>query len=77
MENLITGLVLIPGIGQGGYTILTAEELHEPAERIAERIMQYAGLVEQKKETDIAGFKNLVSGFTKEQKLALLAELMS
>lgn len=61
----------------GGYTILTAEELHEPAERIAQRILQYAGLVEQKKETDIVGFKNLVSGFTKEQKLALLAELMS
>src|SRR5690606_35304701 len=60
----------------GGYAILTAEELREPVERIAQRIMQYAGLVERKKETDIVGFKNLVSGFTKEQKLALLAELM-
>ena len=76
LNNSSAFLLRIMGVRAKGEHALTAEELHEPAERIAQRIMQYAGLVEQKKETDIDGLKNLVSGFTKEQKLALLAELM-
>ncbi|MBU1618735.1 MAG: hypothetical protein KJ556_19675 [Gammaproteobacteria bacterium] len=61
----------------GGYTILTAEELHEAAERIAQRIMQYAGLTKPKEQSDITSLKSLVSKLNMEQKLAFLAELMS
>ncbi len=58
-----------------GYTVLTAEELKEPAQRIVTRINQYAG-IDVTKPCDMANIKNIISGLSKEQKLSLLAELV-
>ena len=58
-----------------GYTVLTAEELKEPAQRIVSRINQYAG-IDVTKPCDMANIKNMISGMSKEQKLSLLAELV-
>lgn len=58
-----------------GYTVLTAEELKEPAQRIVTRINQYAG-IDVTKPCDMANTKNMISGMSKEQKLKLVAELV-
>ncbi|WP_345863030.1 tyrosine-type recombinase/integrase [Shewanella algae] len=60
-----------------GYTVLTAEELREPAESICKRLMQYAG--RQQPASNKLPINDLVdraSGLSREEKLKLLAALM-
>ena len=59
-----------------GYTVLTAEELREPAEKICQRISEYAGF-----ELDIANksmeiLTKQLKGLTKEQRVELMSVLI-
>lgn len=58
----------------GGYTILTADELREPAQRITQKILQAAG--RQQADSEIHELKKQLSRLSREQKLLMLAELV-
>ncbi len=60
-----------------GYTILTAEELRDPAEKVANKISEYAGLIEQEPKNQITEMKSLLASLTKEQKVELMSTLLS
>lgn len=57
-----------------GYTILTADELREPAQRITQKILQAAG--RQPADSEINELKKQLSRLSREQKLLMLAELV-
>lgn len=59
-----------------GYTILTAEELREPAERVVEKISTYAGRFDND-EVELDRVKGLVSQLSTDQKMQLFKELIS
>ncbi|MDN5370828.1 MAG: hypothetical protein PWP74_2136 [Shewanella sp.] len=61
----------------GGYTILTAEELREPADRVAKKLEECAGLRQPKVKSELDSMKSLLSELTKEQKLELMSSLLS
>lgn len=61
----------------GGYTILTAEELREPADRVARKLEECAGLRQAKVESELDTMRTLLSELTKEQKLELMSSLLS
>ncbi len=56
-----------------GYTILTAEELLEPAQHVANKIEIYAGLSQN---DDIGSLKSVLSKLSKIQKLEVLNSLI-
>ncbi|CAH9062352.1 hypothetical protein PSECIP111951_02672 [Pseudoalteromonas holothuriae] len=60
----------------GGYTILTAEELREPAIRVAKKLEECAGLRSPESNDDLENMKSLLVGLSKEQKLELMASLL-
>ena len=60
-----------------GYTVLTAEELREPAERIAQKIEQYSGIQMTKPEQgSLASFKSLIQNMRKEERMELISQLI-
>lgn len=61
----------------GGYTILTAEELREPAERVARKLMECAGIIEPRGETAVLDLiKGSLSDLSKAEKLELVKALL-
>ncbi|RLV59169.1 hypothetical protein D5018_13595 [Parashewanella curva] len=58
-----------------GYTVLTAEELKSPAEIVCNKLKEYAGLID--KADDIAILKSQISRLSKEQKMELMAAIIS
>ena len=58
-----------------GYTILTAEELREPAQHVVDKMEIYAGFLDD--DDQLQSIKLLLTTFSKEQKLELLSSLMN
>ncbi|WP_440874627.1 tyrosine-type recombinase/integrase [Thalassotalea sp. PLHSN55] len=60
-----------------GYTVLTAEELREPAIRISNKIEEYAGLRKIPLIPNIESINNLIVNMSKQDKIELIAQLVS
>lgn len=60
---------------QAGYTILTAEELREPAQYVTDKIRLFADS-EEDKVTEMTHIQSLILGLSKERKLEILSCLM-
>ena len=59
-----------------GYTILTAEELREPAQLVVDNMQTYAGTRDDNNSDDIGSLKFALSKLSKKQRLELLGSLM-
>ena len=60
-----------------GYTVLTAEELREPAIRISYKIEEYAGLRKITLAPKVESIKDLILNMSKQDKMELIAQLVS
>lgn len=60
-----------------GYTVLTAEELRQPALKIVNRIQQYGGLLDPDCNSDLDSVKHMLVHLNKSQKLELMTALIS
>lgn len=61
----------------GGYTILTAEELREPAERVARKLMECAGMIDPRGEPAVLDLiKGSLGELSKTEKLELVKALL-
>lgn len=60
-----------------GYTILTAEELREPAEIICERIEHYAAGSKFNPDDNLKEVKAVIAGMNSEQKMKILSLLIN
>ncbi|MBC3767451.1 tyrosine-type recombinase/integrase [Neptunicella marina] len=59
-----------------GYTVLTAEELREPANRVCKRLLEYAGIETGVGDSSIEQLKLQLSSLSKEQRLQLMSAMM-
>jgi len=57
-----------------GYVVLSADELQEPAKRVEQSILEYAGIIDKKQGVD-ATLQDLLHGVSEEQKRALIFQL--
>ena len=60
-----------------GYTILTAEELREPADKVNNKLEECAGLIMKTQNSEMVKMKNLIASLTKEQKIELMSTLLN
>jgi len=60
-----------------GYTVLTAEELREPAERICKRLSEYAGIKSCGEESSLGQLTKQLANLSKEQRLELMSALLA
>ncbi len=61
----------------GGYTILTAEELREPAERVSIKLMECTGMIDPRGETAVLDLiKGSLGELSKAEKLELVKALL-
>ena len=59
-----------------GYTVLTAEELREPAEKICQRISEYAGFELDIPDKSMVKLTKQLKSLTKEQRVELMSVLI-
>lgn len=60
-----------------GYTVLTAEELREPADRICKRLSEYAGVKSCSDESSLGQLTKQLANLSKEQRLELMSALLA
>lgn len=60
-----------------GYTVLTAEELREPADRICKRLSEYAGVKSCSDESSLGQLTKQLASLSKEQRLELMSALLA
>ena len=60
-----------------GYTVLTAEELREPAIRISYKIEEYAGLKKITLAPKVESIKDLIVNMSKQDKMELISQLVT
>jgi len=60
-----------------GYTVLTAEELREPAELICQRLSEYAGVKGHGSENPLRQLIKQLANLSKEQRLELMSALIA
>ena len=60
-----------------GYTVLTAEELREPADRICQRLLECAGVKSTDKDNAIDDLTRKFASLSKSQRLELMSALLA